>query len=72
MEKNILGKNLKTGFNRLFIDKRKALCRFCKVEIRAHHADLLQHANTDKHTRNAKPSSTTHLTDIRFTLAKLN
>ncbi|KAL1250496.1 hypothetical protein QQF64_018292 [Cirrhinus molitorella] len=46
------------------------MCRYCKTEIRAHHADLLQHATTDKHKRNAKPFSSARLTDIGFTVSK--
>ena len=37
-------------------DCTKALCRTCKCEIRAHHADLRQHANTDKHKKTQRHS----------------
>ena len=45
-------------------DDSKVMCRFCKCEIRAHHADLVQHASTDKHKRNASPFSSMRLTDL--------
>ncbi|KAK6298964.1 hypothetical protein J4Q44_G00304740 [Coregonus suidteri] len=44
-------------------DDRKSYCMYCKLEMRAHHADLISHALTEKHTRNAAPFSngTTHV-----------
>ncbi|ROJ25250.1 hypothetical protein DPX16_20063 [Anabarilius grahami] len=51
-------------------DQRKAMCRYCKTEIHAHHGDLLQHANTDKHKKNSKSFSSTRLTDIGFAVSK--
>ncbi|KAK6470994.1 delta-aminolevulinic acid dehydratase-like isoform X1 [Huso huso] len=30
----------------------KALCKFCRCQIRAHHADLVQHTKTEKHKKN--------------------
>nr|XP_023650930.1 uncharacterized protein LOC111835164 [Paramormyrops kingsleyae] len=53
-------------------DDSKALCRVCKCEIRAHHADLVQHASTDKHKKNAAPFSSMRLTDIGFAVSKQN
>lgn len=50
-------------------DQSKAMCRYCKMEICAHHGNLLQHANTDKHKKNSKPFSSTRLTDISFTVS---
>ncbi|CAL9699734.1 unnamed protein product [Knipowitschia caucasica] len=38
-------------------DDRKAFCKFCKSEMRAHHNDLLMHAATVKHKKNATPFS---------------
>ncbi|MGH0172397.1 UNVERIFIED_CONTAM: hypothetical protein FKN15_071814 [Acipenser sinensis] len=37
----------------------KALCKFCRCQIRAHHADLVQHTKTEKHKKNyiIKPPS---------------
>ena len=32
-------------------DDSKAMCKFCKCEIRAHHGDLVQHANSAKHQK---------------------
>ena len=32
-------------------DNTKAFCRFCKCEVRAYHADLIQHAGTEKHKK---------------------
>lgn len=43
-------------------DDCKAMCRYCKCKIRAHHADLV-HVSTEKHKR---------LTDIGFTISKPN
>lgn len=40
-----------------------AVCRISKCEIRAHHADLLQHASNDKHIQNAAVFSSRRLTD---------
>ena len=40
------------------------MCKFCKCELRAHHGDLLQHVNTEKHKRNSPLCSSTRLTDI--------
>ncbi|KAH9365329.1 hypothetical protein HPB48_007595 [Haemaphysalis longicornis] len=39
----------------------------CKCEIRAHHADLLQHMATEKHARNSQPLCSTRLTTTGFT-----
>lgn len=63
-------KELKDWIRPVAGDDSKAVCRYCKSEIRAHHADLLQHASTDKHKRNARPFSSTRLTDIGFTVSK--
>ena len=52
-------------------DDTKASCRFCKCEIRAHHADLIQHAGTEKHKKTA-PSLSMRLTEIGFTSSKPN
>lgn len=48
-------------------DDKKAACRYCKCEIRAHHADLLQHMATEKHVRNSRPLSSARLTTMGFT-----
>ncbi len=53
-------------------DDSKALCRVRKCEIRAHHADLKQHASTEKHKKNAAPFSTMRLTDSGFTVSRQN
>lgn len=50
-------------------DESEALCRFCKCAIRAHHADLIQHASTEKHK---KTPPTLTITDIGFTASKQN
>ncbi|XP_041099696.1 delta-aminolevulinic acid dehydratase-like, partial [Polyodon spathula] len=46
----------------------KALCKFCRCQIRAHHADLVQHTKTEKHKRNytkpSPPSPSPRLTGI--------
>ncbi|MEQ2272256.1 hypothetical protein XENORESO_017615 [Xenotaenia resolanae] len=52
-------------------DDSKALCLFCKCEIHAHHSDLIQHANTDKHKKTA-PFSFLKLTNMGFTAPKQN
>lgn len=54
------------------VDDSKALCRYCKSEIRAHHADLVQHAATNKHQKNAKPLSSMRLTNFGVTVEKKN
>lgn len=38
-------------------DNTKAYCKYCKTELRAHHNDLVSHATTEKHRRNAAPFS---------------
>ncbi|XP_051798030.1 uncharacterized protein LOC127531856 [Acanthochromis polyacanthus] len=53
-------------------DSSKAFCRYCKCEIRAHHADLMQHAGTEKHKKNSALFSSMRLTDIGFTTSKQN
>lgn len=53
-------------------DDSKALCRFCKCEIRAHHADVVQRAATVKHKKNATPLSSMRLTDFGVTVRKLH
>ena len=37
---------------------------------KALHADLKQHASTEKHRRNAKPFSSSRLTDLGFSVVK--
>ena len=34
-------------------DDSKAACRYCNSRLRAHHSDLMTHASTVKHKRNA-------------------
>lgn len=46
-------------------DVSKAVCRFCTCEIRAHHADLLQHANTEKHKKHCVAFSTMDVTALK-------
>ncbi|KAH9363435.1 hypothetical protein HPB48_006029 [Haemaphysalis longicornis] len=48
-------------------DDKNAACRYCKCEIRAHHADLLQHMATEKRVRNSRPLSSARLTTMGFT-----
>ncbi|XP_069489064.1 uncharacterized protein [Ambystoma mexicanum] len=50
-------------------DHTKAACRFCKSEVRAHHADLMQHKNTEKHRKNCTSFSSARLTDMGFSAA---
>ncbi|XP_029443390.1 uncharacterized protein LOC115083609 [Rhinatrema bivittatum] len=50
----------------------KAACTFCKCEIRAYRADLLQHAKTEKHVKNAAPLSSRGLADIGVPAVKGN
>ncbi len=32
-------------------DESKAACKYCRCDMRAHHADLIAHATTAKHQR---------------------
>lgn len=34
-------------------DNKEAYCKICKVVLRAHHADLINHSNTVKHKQKA-------------------
>jgi hypothetical protein len=46
-------------------DESKAACKYCKSEIHAHHADLVDHAATAKHQRSAAPlSNSRNLFDV--------
>ena len=38
-------------------DDYHAACKFCKSTIRAHHTDLINHSQTEKHKKNALPFS---------------
>jgi len=44
-------KRVKEWIQPVMGDDSKALCRVCKCEIHAHHADLVQHASTEKNTK---------------------
>jgi len=55
--------NFKMWIQLVVGDDSKAMCKFCKCEIRAHE-DLLQHVNTEKHKRNSPLCSSMRLTDI--------
>ena len=48
-------------------DETKALCKYCKCEIRVHHGDLLPHADTAKHKKNSPICSSMQLTDMGVT-----
>lgn len=39
-------------------DDKLATCRFCRCTLRAHHADLKQHARTEKHQKNSTKFTT--------------
>ncbi|KAH9379444.1 hypothetical protein HPB48_012265 [Haemaphysalis longicornis] len=47
-------------------DDEKAACKYCKREIRAHHADLTQNMTTKKHVGNTRPLSSARLTTKGF------
>ena len=53
-------------------DNKKVFCRFCKCEIGAHHADLIQYAGAEKHKKKTALSSSMRLTEIGFTSSKPN
>ena len=38
-------------------DIESAYCKYCKTQLRAHRSDLVQHAKTQKHVKNAEPVS---------------
>ena len=50
---------LKEWIRRVSGDEKKAFCRFCRCEMRAHHGDLVAHSKTETHRKNATPFSNT-------------
>lgn len=44
-------KGLKEWIRSVPNDDRKAFCKYCKCEVRAHHGDLVAHAATEKHKK---------------------
>lgn len=35
------------------LEFREARCKVCDISLRAHHQDLIKHANTERHEQNA-------------------
>lgn len=48
---------LKNWIQKVPADVSKVYCKYCRCEMRAHKGDLMTHAATDKHKRNAAPFS---------------
>lgn len=44
-------KGLKEWIRSVPNDDRKAFCKYCNCEVRAHHGDLVAHAATEKHKK---------------------
>ena len=64
--------DLKAWIQPVIGDDSKAMCKFCKCEIRAHHGDLVQHSKSAKHTKNSAVGSSMRLTDFGVNTVKRN